>query len=163
VSIDRNIYVGPIVRCKFPTKDVTEVIARKCPKCKYEPNDDGDFCSRCGSLVSLTTRKHQESQFYALSDENRGFELFEASDEDDGGRFFPKGEHVYVTNVTKKSQPRKFHLDDEYAHFTLLYPDSIRKEVDWFRGEYATSIKMLVKAYGVTNVSLEWAILRWSS
>jgi hypothetical protein len=166
MSIDRNIYLGPVVVCRIETKVVEQRTGSACsknakhvvPKVTF---DWPKFCPECGAPAVAKTEKHKAPRLDPLDDSSpRGFGMMPIYPD---GEAFPDFEHTYVVNLIPSATRRPFHLDELCEYREFLRGDTRALDIAWLEKNNRKDLEHLRKHYGAENVRIEWAVLRWSS
>jgi hypothetical protein len=147
MSVDRNLYIGPYVRCtrRNETETYTE---HGCPVHAPDHNSPGPYCRKCGAMFvdTIRVRPKHISSYEVVGDELHGYE-------DEGTLYL-------FENGTKKGAP-EYGLD-EHEQSSVDFADMLpSRDRDWFVSAFAAELAKLREVYD--DVEVRWGVHRWFS
>lgn len=156
-------YVGPYVRCRVGTVEVTETriacIKEDCPN-HIRPPFSGKFCNLCGSPMD-------EVEYTETKDAVDSWDVSEAFEErlttasGDGYWRWSRKERAHIWHTNVPTEGRDYHLE-EMEDFSLveIKPGQIQEEVTQFEQFFAEELATLRTHYGPAAVSLHWGTVQ---
>lgn len=155
MGIDRNLYIGPYVKCKKDLVKV-EVSEKGCPQCKRATTNA--FCSKCGTQSGTFPKivKAEKVDTWELTEKMKERLITVPS----CGEFGDKIEY-YIPNVKfpRKIEPELGDLRSDDINFVLpVSPQAINDELSSFETFFAQQLTMLKDAYGEYEIS--WGIIQ---
>lgn len=156
MSMDKIIYLGPFLVCKYHlVKDTRHDPG--CPKCG-KVRLGKSFCETCGSRIESIEVKFERPSVENFNDV-LGEDDVLRSLVGEGDEMAADRNEEWLAPNEGRNAPRRFGIGESGIQFDL--PQNIEPERTWFESAYAAEIDKLRKAYDLAEV--RWGcVVYWS-
>lgn len=151
MSVETNVHVGPVIKCKGPTKFVNHE-GRRCPNKECSNHTDGhmhmQFCSECGAKIETYDIPYPMSHFDILDSEGVDENTFYVM----GDGNHNVGEDIEILTDNQRSDHTKSFSNFGGDDSMVMDDDTVLHALQYFKSKFAKELAILEKYYESVTV-----------